>query len=301
MDRIDWKILRYINEEPSTSRLANRLFITQPAVSYRLKKMEEEYGVNLFIRNNTGLSLTDAGKRLCAYTEKMLSIEEEIKFSVSSKTDEINGRVVIGSVASFVNTYLADQLKAFLDTYQQVSASIHINHTPILLRDLQEKYLSAAIVRGRTFDYWSEEKFEISSEVAVIVANEPITSDYLARAPFLSLFKESENVANNYMKIAEEWAAQHGQHLSKVSTLSISGDSHTILQFVKRGFGWTVVTSSKLQDSDGLYNKVLYDAGGNPFLYKTGLLYRKELEEFDVYRVYLQHFKNYFSHINPIK
>jgi len=301
MDRIDWRILRYIGEEPSISKLSNRLFITQPAVSYRLKKMEEEYGVDLFIRSNTGLSLTDAGKRLCAYAGKMLSLEEEIKFSVASKTDVVSGNILIGSVSSFAGTYLPDQLKAFLDVYQQVSASVDVNHTPILLRALEEDRIPAIIVRGRNFDHWNGEVFEISSEIAVIIANEPITKEYLMTHPYLSPFKNTDHTSNDFRQIAEEWAMQHENIMPTISPLGIYGGSQLLIQFVKRGFGWTVVTSTKLQESDGLYNRVMYDLDGKPFLYRTGLLYRKEIEGFDVYRAYLQHFKNYFTHIQQIK
>ena len=53
-----------ISEEHSLSKAAERLFITQPALSQRLKKLEKELGAPLFLREPAGLSITDAG---CVY------------------------------------------------------------------------------------------------------------------------------------------------------------------------------------------------------------------------------------------
>lgn len=62
---MDTKIIEYIlaiAEEKSLSRAAQRLYLTQPALSQRLKKLEDELGVPLFIRDSSGFSITDAGR-----------------------------------------------------------------------------------------------------------------------------------------------------------------------------------------------------------------------------------------------
>lgn len=62
---MDTKIIEYviaIAEEKSLSKAAERLYLSQPALSQRLKKLEEELGTPLFIRGKDGLSITDAGR-----------------------------------------------------------------------------------------------------------------------------------------------------------------------------------------------------------------------------------------------
>ena len=61
---MDTKILEYviaIAEEKSLSKAAERLYLSQPALSQRLKKLEDELGTPLFLREKNGLSITDAG------------------------------------------------------------------------------------------------------------------------------------------------------------------------------------------------------------------------------------------------
>ena len=62
---MDTKLIEYIiaiAEEKSLSKAAERLYLSQPALSQRLKKLEDELGTQLFTRERDGLTLTDAGR-----------------------------------------------------------------------------------------------------------------------------------------------------------------------------------------------------------------------------------------------
>ena len=77
---MDTKIIEYviaIAEEKSLSKAAEKLYITQPALSQRLKKLEEELGTALFIRDNAGLSITDAGRIYINGCRSVLQIKQE--------------------------------------------------------------------------------------------------------------------------------------------------------------------------------------------------------------------------------
>lgn len=70
MNNTDWKILIYLREERSINKVAKRLFMTQPSLTYRLSQMEKEIGCPLFIRTNKGVHFTDAGARLFSLRKK---------------------------------------------------------------------------------------------------------------------------------------------------------------------------------------------------------------------------------------
>ena len=59
MNNTDWKILIYLREERSINKVAKRLFMTQPSLTYRLSQMEKEIGCPLFIRTNKGVHFTE--------------------------------------------------------------------------------------------------------------------------------------------------------------------------------------------------------------------------------------------------
>ncbi len=62
MDQTDWKLLKILQQEKSMVKAAERLFISQPAISYRLTRMENEFGQSLFVRSNRGVEMTSTSR-----------------------------------------------------------------------------------------------------------------------------------------------------------------------------------------------------------------------------------------------
>ena len=58
MDEKDWNAMRIVYEEKNISRAAERLYISQPALTYRLKNLEKEFGTTLFYKVKGGIEFT---------------------------------------------------------------------------------------------------------------------------------------------------------------------------------------------------------------------------------------------------
>src|SRR5262249_25591796 len=73
---IDTRLLRYFTAvagEGNLTRAAERLFVSQPALTKQIKQLESQLGVPLFIRSRTGMTLTPAGEALAKRTDGMLA------------------------------------------------------------------------------------------------------------------------------------------------------------------------------------------------------------------------------------
>ena len=83
MDEKDWRILKTIAEEKNITKAAARLFISQPALTYRVKKIEEEFGARVFSRVPSGVVFTQQGEFLLGYADEMLlrldAVKDQIK------------------------------------------------------------------------------------------------------------------------------------------------------------------------------------------------------------------------------
>ena len=62
MDSRDWQILKLIDEEKSLTKTAQRLFISQPSLTYRLNKLEKEFNTPLLNRYSNGVTFTPQGE-----------------------------------------------------------------------------------------------------------------------------------------------------------------------------------------------------------------------------------------------
>lgn len=100
------------------SSAANRLHITQSALSQRIKNLEEELGLTLFIRTPAGATLTDQGERLLRYCQTKDTLEEELVQELSlSKSFELSGTVRLAAYSSVLRSVLIPALKPLLEKH----------------------------------------------------------------------------------------------------------------------------------------------------------------------------------------
>lgn len=104
---MDWSSLRdllALAEHGSVSRAAKQLRLSQPALSRRLLRLEEELGVSLFLRSPRGLRLTAAGERVRAIAERMQGMAQEVGEAVQHGHDPVSGVVRISSPEAGLGT-----------------------------------------------------------------------------------------------------------------------------------------------------------------------------------------------------
>ena len=100
-------------EELNISRASARLRVSQPAVSRQIHDLEDELGVALFIRDNNGLSMTDAGESFLAHARGILRKSGEAITHMNSFRREPVNELAIGYIASVLDSILTPALKSF--------------------------------------------------------------------------------------------------------------------------------------------------------------------------------------------
>lgn len=75
----DFQMMVVLAQESNMRKAAERLFVSQPALSQRLQSMEKQWGMKFFIRSQKGLTITPEGEKVANYAKEMLQREEDIK------------------------------------------------------------------------------------------------------------------------------------------------------------------------------------------------------------------------------
>lgn len=117
----------------NVSRAAEALFLTQPAITARLKSLEGGLGVELFVRSPRGMKLSDAGRAFLPYAERTIAAFDEGRQLVANLREGTMGALVIAA-APAVSTYvLPEILRAFRGTYPRVRLGVRTGHTEEVL------------------------------------------------------------------------------------------------------------------------------------------------------------------------
>lgn len=236
------KQLRYflaVAEEKQITAAAKRLFIAQPPLSYQLKQLEKELGVKLFTRTGHGIELTDAGKELQNYAERILALAAAAQTQVHRTARGELGTIKIGSASSSVAELPSAAFKKLTRFYPDIAFEVYEDNTFGVLEKLNAHIIDLGIVRT-PFNRKGIESKTITSEkmMAVTLKQKLLAKGELTLA---ELAKEPLIIYRRFQHIFDESFAHQG---IKPFYAVKCDDSRTAILWAQRGMGLALVPAS---------------------------------------------------------
>ncbi|MEO6973091.1 MAG: LysR family transcriptional regulator [Rhodoferax sp.] len=127
----------------SITRGAEKLCLTQSAVSNRLAALEQELGVTLLDRRERSLKLTLAGARFLQYAERLLALQREMKTELGSP-EQLPLSLRIGGIETALHTWLIPMIDLLKKANPQLELQLTIETTPMLVEQLRRGSLDLA-------------------------------------------------------------------------------------------------------------------------------------------------------------
>lgn len=134
------------------TEVAEKLYISQPAVSQTIHELEEYLSVRLFDRMGRKLYLTYEGELFLNYVRRIINIYDEAINTIKDIDSLKIGRLKIGASTTIGIYVLPDIIGKFTKTYKDVDVSIAIENTRIIANMILENKLDFAFVEGSVFD-----------------------------------------------------------------------------------------------------------------------------------------------------
>jgi aminoethylphosphonate catabolism LysR family transcriptional regulator len=123
------------------------MFLTQPAVSEQIRRLERDHDVLLFRRDHRRVSLTKAGRDLFVLTRQMFEVEEQIEEMLSEARSSLEGTLRIIADSTY---HIAEILRRFQSTYPKVFVSIRSGNTAAIIESLRNYDAEIGIVGSLT-------------------------------------------------------------------------------------------------------------------------------------------------------
>lgn len=259
MDEKDLALLRILDETRNITRAADRLYMTQSALSKRIKAIEQELNTELLLRSRQGIRFTPAGEQVLAHARAAEAELSNMRRSLSSITGEVCGTLRAGISINYALYTLPDVLSSYHRKYPKVQLDIKTGHSRHLYRQMVDGSIDIAVLRGEYS--WDGPQFLLSQEsICLIYAREnegkPL-SDYL----YISHQTDQAQEA-----MTARWLREH--HLD-ASMQQVHLDSvTTCVEMVKRGLGWALLPEIALDHFDGVVKPCTFD-NGEPYMRRT--------------------------------
>ena len=199
---MDMRALKYmlsVEETGSITAAAKEHFVTQPAVSIQLKKLQEELGTTLFEVVSREVRFTSVGRKVLDYARRMSALEKEMAGEISGITGLTSGEVSIGTIDAASIYILPAVYSSFRRKYPGIELSVDVSSTlPLLERmadgrlDLVVGTLSGEKRAGvREIEIFREKLVPISPPGHTAASRRGVDVETFAGHPFISFHRES--------------------------------------------------------------------------------------------------------------
>lgn len=148
MENFRLKVFRIVAEEASFRRAAERLHLSQPAVSQQIHALEEEVGVTLFDRGKGRIRLTDAGVVLLRYARKGARLAGEARAALDGLRGETTGSLRIGASMTVTQYILPRMLGAFIEQHPRIEPGVTSGNTEQIVAALGQRRIDLGLIEG---------------------------------------------------------------------------------------------------------------------------------------------------------
>lgn len=143
------KIFYETATELNMTKVAKKLYISQPSISQAIHEIEEELDVKLFDRIGKKLFLTQEGEVYLSYVRRILNLYEEGLKTVSDMSKNEKGKIKIGASTTIGIYILPDIIKGFLQEHKGIEVSLSVANTEKIEKMILENEIDFAYIEGR--------------------------------------------------------------------------------------------------------------------------------------------------------
>jgi DNA-binding transcriptional LysR family regulator len=236
-------------ERRSFSQAAERLGVTQPAVSLQVRALEKRLGTQLLDRSGRRVEPTEAGLRLYRGAQKLLALEEQLVADVVATTDgELQGDLVLGASTGPAAIVVPVLLGEFQREHPGVRVFLTVSDTHTVVERVAERELELGIVgasrrhRGVRFEPFFADEVILACPPGHRFAGRTISLDEL-REETLILMQEGAGVR----QIVEDALRRQGVRLRDLDVRLELGLQESVRRAVEEGYGVTFISRTAVE------------------------------------------------------
>lgn len=241
MDLTQLRAFVTIAQEGNLTRAAERLRLTQPAVSLQLKSLQTSLNVQLFVRTPTGMTLSDDGAKLLPFAERVMASVAEFRQGVDSLHSTLSGTLAIGTILDPEFIRLGAFLKRLVESYPQLSTQLQHGMSGWVLHQVKAGALDVGYylgVPGKDFHHATLTAYTYNVLAPQGWRNRVAGKDWPALAQLPWIWSPPESVHNRLLsKVFAEFKVTPNK-------VALVDQEPSMLDLVKSGVGLSLVRES---------------------------------------------------------
>ena len=219
----------------SFTATANKLDVTQSAVSKKIAWLESDLGMTLFQRNSRKISLTHAGKDYLTYCSRLLEEMSTIESRLKRETESVEGELKISAPSAFSSMLLSEPLQAFIEQHPGIRINLSIDERIV---NLNEHNIDVAIRASQLKDSGLKARFLFNNKVHYFASPDYLEKQGIPLYP--QDLSEHQCLTYSLMSPANEWRftdKSDKTNTIKVNQIFTSDSPDMLLKMARQGLG----------------------------------------------------------------
>ncbi len=232
----------------SFTRAAEALHTTQPAVTFQIRQLEEYFNTRLFDRTHNRIALTEVGKQVYDYAEKIFEYYVQMENTVKEMTGEISGVLMIGASTTIAEYLLPVLLGDFKMKYPEVHIRLSVSNTEEIVSMLENNTIDLGMVEAPVNNKnLVVELCRLDQLVAIIPPNHPLAThkavsvNELVTYPYIS-----REEGSGTRDVITEYFNQAGLSVEELNIVMELGSSEAIKGAVAADMGVSVLSHAAI-------------------------------------------------------
>ena len=241
------KVFHTVARLLSFTKAAEELHMTQPAVTFQVRQLEEYFNTRLFDRTHNKVNLTPAGERVAEFAERIFDLYAEMESGVRDLTGEISGALTIGASTTIAEYMLPALLGEFKNQYPDINLRLKVSNSEGIVSMVEHNVIDLGVVESAVNN--KNLIVEVCHEDQLVLVAAPdhelvkrggkVNASDIVRYPFVSR-EEGSGTRDVVMQYLKEHKVSPGD-----MTFSLElGSPEAIKGAVEAGMGITILSRS---------------------------------------------------------
>jgi DNA-binding transcriptional LysR family regulator len=238
------QVFHAVAKHRSFTRAAETLFMTQPAVTFQVKQLEEQFNARLFERGHGQVSLTDAGQVVLEYAERILAMSAELDARMKDLTGQVAGTLLIGASMTIADYLLPQVLGQFKARFPSVVPRLRVANSEAVQHQVAEHSLDLGFIEGESLlpslltEVCCEDELQLVCAPSHALARQTaVTPALLAQHAYVS-----REPGSGTREVADHYLQKAGLAADCLHPVMELGSPEALKGLVSTGYGFAIMS-----------------------------------------------------------
>ncbi len=230
----------------SFTKAADILYMTQPAVTFQVKQLEEHFNTRLFERSHGKISLTPVGDLVLDYAERILALSGEMEARVGELTGQVTGPLMIGASTTIAEYQLPRILGEFKERFPQVQARLTVVNSETVAAKVADHSLDVGLIEApshntnlTTLACCEDELVMICSPNHALASRSSVSAQDISEQPYVS-----REHGSGTRDVVDDFFKDNGVNPDDLHIEMELGSREAIKGAVEAGLGVAIMSAS---------------------------------------------------------